>query len=77
MFQYGAVRGVMANRNAAAYRIRNTISKADDMDLALIVLPCGEESEDELQCGSIGVGIVVRQFEVPDILRSIQAGAMR
>ena len=69
--------GVLANRNAVAYRIRNTVGKADHMDLTLIVLPSGEESEHELQCGSIGVGIVVRQFYVPDILRSIQASAMR
>ena len=73
----GPVRGVMANRNAAAYRVRNTISKADDMDLTIIVLPCGVEGEHELQCGGIGVGIVVRQFYVPDVLRGIQAGAMR
>ena len=66
----------MANRNAAAYRIRNTISKADHMDWTLIVLPFGEESEHELQCGSIGVGIVVRQLDVLDILCCIQAGAV-
>ena len=75
MFQYNAFwicpSGVMANRKVAAYRIRDSISKADDMDLTLIVLPCGQESEDELQCGGIGVGIVIRQFYVPDILRSI------
>ena len=73
----GPVRGVMTNRNAAAYRIRNTVSKADYMDLAFIVLPSGNECEHELQCGSFGVGIVVRQFDVPDLLRGIQTSAMR
>ena len=73
----GPVRGVMAIRKATAYRIRDAISEVDHMDLALIVLPCGDESKYELQCGSIGVVIVVRQLYVLNIWRSIQASAVR
>ena len=46
---HGTCPGFIASRNAAAYRIRDTISETDQFGFALIVLPVRKQCKDQGQ----------------------------
>ena len=59
---------MMANVDAEAYRIRDTISETDQFYFAFVMLPVRQKRENELPRGCIRIGSVIRQLNSPNIL---------
>ena len=62
--------------NAETYRIGDTMLETDEVYFAIAMFPVRKKRQDKVKCRCLGVGIVVGQRYVWDLIQNVLACAV-